>query len=378
MTFKGLEMSSRRDFLKTSLRGLGGLGVLSLGASCSTFDEYIFDKRQFSDEQVVIIGGGITGLYLAHKLRQIKTGYRIFEGSSYLGGRIRSNDGLDYGASLFSHSDATLKKLIKEFNLPTTSVSSTNFYFPGGAEQIVTALKNRVSGLMPYRNIRMNWKLQEIRKANDGFEMVFAAPTGRRTVFAKRVALTLPPSQWARVLGLLQLPEMAWAKAWLLRINPISILKAHYAVPNSTEILFSKKNKVEYTDGKNQFNVLVKNLRNNLTHLEFEIFTKQIFDKESLQTESEIGFEIENISTLINSKTKLGLSSKKLQSDSFFNWADVDLIQSAYFLNPEPIPNAARDESSSLQVLGDSTAILKANTVEGALLEAERVSSIFV
>ena len=120
-------MSSRRDFLKTSLRGLGGLGVLSLGASCSTFDEYIFDKRQFSDEQVVIVGGGITGLYLAHKLRQIKTGYRIFEGSSYLGGRIRSNDGLDYGASLFSHSDATLKKLIKEFNLPTTSVSSTIF-----------------------------------------------------------------------------------------------------------------------------------------------------------------------------------------------------------------------------------------------------------
>ncbi len=371
-------MSSRRDFLKTSLRGLGGLGVLSLGASCSTFDEYIFDKRQFSDEQVVIVGGGITGLYLAHKLRQIKTGYRIFEGSSYLGGRIRSNDGLDYGASLFSHSDATLKKLIKEFNLPTTSVSSTSFYFPGGAELVVTALKNRVSGLMPYRNIRMNWKLQEIRKANDGFEMVFATPTGRRTVFAKRVALTLPPSQWARVLGLLQLPEMAWAKPWLLTINPISILKAHYTVPNSTEISFSKKTKVLYANGKEQFNVLVKNLRNNLTHLEFEIFTKQIFDKESLQTESEIGFEIENISTLINSKTKLGLSSKKLQSDSFYNWADVDLIQSAYFLNPEPIPSAARDETSSLQVLGDSTAILKASTVEGALLEAERVSSIFV
>lgn len=371
-------MSSRRDFLKTSLRGVGGLGVLSLGASCSTFDEFIFDKRYFSDDEVVIVGGGISGLYLAHKLRQVKTGYRIFEGSNYLGGRIRSNDGLDFGASLFSHSDTTLKKLIKEFNLSTTSISSTNFYFSAGAEQLVTALKSRVGGLMPYRNVRMNWKLQEIRKTEDGFEMAFDSPEGGRTVYAKRVALTLPPSQWARVVGLLQLPEMAWAKTWLLTLDPISILKAHYAVPSSSEILVGKKTKTLFSSGKEQFNALAKSLRNNLTHLEFEIFTKQIFDKESLQVETEIGVEIENISTLLNSKIKLGLSSKNLQPDMFYNWADVDLIQSAYFLNKEPLPSASRDQNSPFQVVGDSTAVLKANTVEGALLEAERVASIFV
>ena len=235
-------MSSRRDFLKTGLRGIGGLGVLSLGASCSTFDEFIFDKRHFLDDEVVIVGGGISGLHLAHKLRQVKTGYRIFEGSNYLGGRIRSNDGLDFGASLFAHSDLTLKKLIKEFNLSTTSVSNTNFYFPAGAEQLVTALKSRVSGLMPYRNVRMNWKLQEIHKIENGFELAFVTPSGRRTINAKRVALTLPPSQWSRIVGLLQLPEMAWAKTWLLTLNPVSILKVHYAVPSSTEILFGKKN----------------------------------------------------------------------------------------------------------------------------------------
>ncbi len=371
-------MSSRRDFLKTSLRSIGGLGVLSLGASCSTFDEFIFDKRHFSDDEVVIVGGGISGLYLAHKLRQMKTGYRIFEGSNYLGGRIRSNDGLDFGASLFSHTDTTLKKLVKEFNLSTTSVSSKNFYFAAGAEQLVTALKSRVSGLMPYRNVRMNWQLQEIRKKEDNYEMVFTTPAGRRTVHAKRVALTLPPSQWARIIGLLQLPEMIWAKTWLLTLDPVSILKAHFVVPSSTEILFGKKTKVLFSNGKEQFNALAKSLRNNMTHLEFEIFTKQIFDKESLQIETEIGVEIENIATLLNSKTKLGLSSKRLQPDSFYNWADVDLIQSAYFLNAAPLPSASHDQNSPFQVLGDSTAVLKANTVEGALLEADRVASIFV
>ena len=138
-----------------------------------------------------------------------------------------------------------------------------------------------------------------------------------------------------------------------------------------------KKTKALFSNGKEQFNVFAKSLRKNLTHFEFEIFTKQIFDKENLQVETEIGVEIENISTLLNSKTKLGLSSS-LHPDMFYIWADVDLIQSAYFFNTEPLPSASRDQNSPFQVLGDSTAVLKANTVEGALLEAERVASIFV
>ena len=87
----------RRGFLKYSLTGLSGLGLLSALPACSAFDEYIFDEHEFLKDQVIIIGGGITGLYLAQKLRQLKTEFRLFEGSSVFGGRIRSNDGLDFG-----------------------------------------------------------------------------------------------------------------------------------------------------------------------------------------------------------------------------------------------------------------------------------------
>ena len=371
-------MSSRRDFLKSGFFGVGGLGLLAGLTSCSTFDDLIFDDRQFSDDQILIIGGGISGLHLAYKLRQSKTDYKIFEGSSILGGRIRSSEGLDFGASLFQQSDLVLVKLLKEFNLPLASTSSTHFYLPGGAERLIDTLKNRVGGLMPYRNVRLKWRMIEIRKYSRGYEIVFSTPEGFRTIRANKVALTLPPSQWSRVNGLLNMPEMAWAPEWLKTLQPESILKMHYTLPALTTASLNKKSKVYFDDDKDSINVLAKNLKNNLTGLEFEIALRQKMNLQTLQIESDPAMDAEKLISLINEKTKLGLSAKKLTADSFYNWSNVDLIQSAYFKNSVPFPESVKKEHPFFQVFGDFSASSKTHTVEGSLQEAERVFSNYV
>lgn len=370
-------MSSRRDFLKSGILGISTLGLLSNLTSCSTFDDFIFDHRQFSDDQILIVGGGISGLHLAYNLRQSKTNYKIFEGSSSLGGRIRSLDGMDFGASLFQHSDLSLLKLLKEFNLPLASTSSTHFYIPGGAERLVDALKNRVGGLMPYRNIRLKWKMIEIRKYGGGFEIVFDSPAGFRTIRASKVALTLPPSQWSRVNGLLSLPEMSWAPEWLKTLEPESILKMHYTISSLTTTSLNRKSKVYFRDEKDNLNVLAKNLKNNLTGLEFEFSMMQKMNLQSLQIERDFAPDSDKLISLINEKAKLGLSAKKVTADSFYNWSNVDLIQSAYFRNAVAFPENVKD-NPSFQIFGDFSASAKPHTVEGSLQEAERVLSLFV
>ena len=82
--------------------------------------------------------------------------------------------------------------------------------------------------------------------------------------------------------------------------------------------------------------------------------------------------------TLINSKTKLGLSTKKIGPEAFYNWSEVALIESAYFKNSVAFPHESLPSAGNFQVFGDYSSAEKPHTVEGALLEAARVSSYFV
>jgi len=347
-------------------------------AGCSTFDDFIFEDHAFGDDHVLIIGGGISGLSLAYNLRRSKTQYRLFEGSAVLGGRVRSQDGFDYGASVFEQSDVELKKMIKEFNLSEVPLTNQSFYLAGGAESLIHAIKERVSGLMPYRSVRLKWKLREIRKISKGYDLHFESPAGRRVLRAQKIALTLPPSQWGRVIGLLDLPEMAWAKSWLSTLSPESILKVHYTVPAGVLGNSYRKGKVMIGTEKEKMNLVVKNLKGNLAGLEFEVFNQQGIDKDSWIIQNEVPSDIEKIVSQINLRTKLGLNIKKMAADSFFNWTDVDLIQSAYFKNEVSLPEITNSGVSDFQIFGDYSDKLRPHTVEGALREASRVASLFV
>lgn len=375
-------LKSRREFLKTSVLGLAtpliGAAAFSALSACSTLDEYVFEDDFDLKDQVLIVGGGISGLYLAYKLRQTRTEYRLLEGSSYLGGRIRSSQGLDFGASVFDRSDIHLQALIKEFSLPTTAISKQQFFIAGGADTLTQALQARIAGLMPYRTLRLKWKLIAIHKSKSKYEAVFETPNGRRTITCRKVALTLPPSQWGSVEGLLNLEDMAWAREWLKTLKPETITKVNLVTASNGNLstLVNKKPNATVVLEKDMLSLVEKNLKNNSVGLEFSYMTPQTLS-ETFKIESKNNLEIEKIVDHINSRTKLALTFKKLSAESFFDWSTVNLIQSAYFKNTEIFPTQAR-RNTQFQIFGDYSAAVKPHTVEGALSEADRVSSIFV
>lgn len=375
-------MTSRRDFLKAGLIGASGVAASTLFSACSTLDEFIFEDQFDLKDQILIIGGGISGLYLAYKLRQTKSEYRLHEGSSYLGGRIRSYQGLDFGASVYQNSDELMRKLIKDFKLQTMPFNKDSFSLVGGSEVLTQAMLQRILGLMPYRTLRMRWKLTALYKFNGRYEAVFETPNGRRVVFAKKIALTIPPSQWGSVDGLLKLPEMEWAKNWLQSLQPTTILKAHMTssaglLNNMVQPYLNKKSLLTNANENSSLSVVGRILKPNSPILEFEYEYSQKMNTENYKINAHESIEIEKLFDLIAAKTKNNLSVKKIADEFIFDWSSIELIQSAYFKNKIPFPEAAK-RNSTFQVFGDYSSSVKPHTVEGALQEALRVSSVFV
>ena len=85
--------------------------------------------------KVAVVGGGISGLFLAFKLLSKNKGYdvHIFEKSDYLGGRVHtvyrddaSGISYDTGAGRFNDSHSELFKLLQELGLRDKASPITN------------------------------------------------------------------------------------------------------------------------------------------------------------------------------------------------------------------------------------------------------------
>ena len=78
---------------------------------------------------VIVIGGGISGLYSAMKLSKNKS-VLLIDDRTYIGGRIRTHKKPQYeiGAARFSKKHKILWKLIREFNLNTIPLSQDQAY----------------------------------------------------------------------------------------------------------------------------------------------------------------------------------------------------------------------------------------------------------
>lgn len=351
---------NRRNFLRDALIGAAGFSSYALLSSCSTFDDYLFEDRYNFDDEVMIIGGGISGLFLAYKLRNSKTEFRLFEGSSSFGGRIKSNAGSDYGASLLSVNDIHAQKLVKDLSLQTKSLDRELLYLSGGMQTLPDSLFEKIIGLIPYRNFRLRWKLVEINKYSSGFELVLESPSGQKRFKCKKIALAIPPTQWPFIKGLLRLPEMKWATDWLdtLKVeNTIKIILPGSAAASLTKPI------LEISHEDISIRQIIK--KNRVTpSLEIDVIYP-----------SEQDLSVDYIYSVLKKKLQLNYPFEKLSTDQYYNWQQVKLIRGSKFKNYISVPESS---NKNFQIVGDFTSNNAIYTIEGALQSATQASELLL
>lgn len=166
-------------------------------------------------ENIIIIGGGLSGLTLAYFLAQKNIEATVLEASPRLGGRIQTVKGalgtpLELGATWFSAVHSNLVSLITALGLQkypqfsegislfqTTSFEPPQKFFVPEAEipsyRIsggTQALTDTLAQKLKPQNIRLNTRVTSIREAED----TVSIETASGAVFeANKVVLCLPP-----------------------------------------------------------------------------------------------------------------------------------------------------------------------------------------
>ena len=351
---------SRRQFIKSSLVGAAGLGAASLFSGCASLDDYLFDDKNVLDDEVVIIGGGISGLYVAQLLRAKLIEFRLYEASPSFGGRIKSAEGKDFGANLLSNNDKLASQLVDELKLTKTYIDKENYFLTEGLQEIVNRLTDKIIGLLPYRNFRLRWELIEIQKLTNEFELTFQKEEGQKKVKCKKLILTLPPSQWGRIKGLMALPEMTFAQESLDQLkteNAIRLILPTSSMPNNIKSIQT----TEFDNFKVRH--VIKKHRH-ATPVELDVLYS-----------SNIEFSIDYVYGEIRKKMQIKYPFSKLGTDQFYSWQQSRFVQGAYFTFPTPLvpPN-----NSGLFLAGDSIGTLGKGRIETALQSAKKAVETLV
>jgi monoamine oxidase len=188
-------------------------------------------------KSVIIIGGGLAGLYAAHRLEQQNIPYLLLEANSRLGGRIlgaqnKQNSGhyFDLGPTwVFPHHQKTqgfLKQLGIEFfehyakgdvlyqtaeNQAPQRIRGAGeldlFKIKGGCQSLVTALH---TSLKP-NNILLNHEMTNIEWCNNIWEITASHKGVECTFLADELMLAMPPRIIAQHLA-----EKQWISDVLL------------------------------------------------------------------------------------------------------------------------------------------------------------------
>jgi monoamine oxidase len=168
-----------------------------------------------TNEKIIIIGGGLSGLTLAYLLSKKNIETTILEASDRLGGRIQTVSGvletpLELGATWFSDLHPHLLSLIDELNLkkyPQYSRGKSlfqtksfeppqEFYVPesenpsyritGGTQSLINALAKKT----PAESIHLKTKVKAINKIED--KIILEITDGRKYE-ANKVIICMPP-----------------------------------------------------------------------------------------------------------------------------------------------------------------------------------------
>jgi len=166
-------------------------------------------------EQIVIVGGGLSGLLLAYRLSKKNIQATVLEASTRLGGRIQTVKGtldtpLELGATWFSSVHPNMLALIDELGLKkhpqfskgislyqTSSTEPPQQFFSededdpsyrivGGTQMLIEKLREKLSP----ENIQLNTKVTAIKDMEN--ELLIETSDGRQ-ISASKVVLCMPP-----------------------------------------------------------------------------------------------------------------------------------------------------------------------------------------
>lgn len=167
------------------------------------------------NQNIIIIGGGLSGLSLAYSLSKQNIKSTILEGSSRLGGRIQTLTGklgtpLELGATWFSDIHRNLLELLKELGLEkypqfakgkslfhtksfeppqeffVPESESPSYRIAGGTEALIMAL----AGKLNHKDIEVNCKVNSVSREG---QKLLIKTSDERIFEADKVILCLPP-----------------------------------------------------------------------------------------------------------------------------------------------------------------------------------------
>ncbi|MEK2688187.1 flavin monoamine oxidase family protein [Bdellovibrio sp. GT3] len=158
---------NRREFLKISALSSSGFFVSGALSGCTSLDRLFTGDKRNLDGEVVILGAGAAGLAAAYTLKKNKVPFRLFEGSSRLGGRVQTvsvypqgEPLAELGAEFFEESHRTVFTLAKEFSLNTVQLKTTKgleahvFRFDGRTYRVQDILPKLKTLTAPIRRVR--------------------------------------------------------------------------------------------------------------------------------------------------------------------------------------------------------------------------------
>lgn len=176
-----------------------------------------------SNNRLVIVGGGLSGLTLAYRLKREKLDVTMLEAAPRLGGRIQTIAGklgtpLELGATWFSDQHGQLTRLLDELGVgkyPQFSAGislfqtksfepAQQFYVPAGdipsyrVAGGTGALIDALSAQVPDATVRLNMRVSAIKGGDDGLTV----QTVDGEIFsADLVALCVPPQLVAETIS---------------------------------------------------------------------------------------------------------------------------------------------------------------------------------
>jgi monoamine oxidase len=173
---------------------------------------------------IVVIGGGLSGLVVARGLNMHSSSWILLEASaSRFGGRLlNSNSGIDMGAAwAWPSAQPLIANLLKSLKLQT-------FPQPGGdpmTERVVggtVSIINTILQELPKENLKLNWPVSECSQDESSGHIIIKNDKGGIIKARKGVVFAAPPKllignvQFSPPLNQVRVEAMKRAHTWMV------------------------------------------------------------------------------------------------------------------------------------------------------------------